>query len=94
MRAVFWTGPAEADLADIDDYWQMYQPERSDEILDRLEAAGDFLATMPHAGPAVDSLAARKWSVASTDYLLIYRVQDDRIEVLRVHHQRQGWRPF
>nr|WP_246350639.1 type II toxin-antitoxin system RelE/ParE family toxin [Sphingobium boeckii] len=70
-----------------------HNPERADAILDVIEAAGNFLTTMPHAGPAVHSLAARKWSVSTTDYVLVYRVHVDRIEVLRVHHARQDWFP-
>ncbi|MBB5686117.1 type II toxin-antitoxin system RelE/ParE family toxin [Sphingobium boeckii] len=93
MRAIVWTTPAEHDLEEIDDYWLKHNPERADAILDVIEAAGNFLTTMPHAGPAVHSLAARKWSVSTTDYVLVYRVHVDRIEVLRVHHARQDWFP-
>ena len=91
MRTVVWTDPAENDLSAIDHYWQTHNPTRADEILDRLEVGGNFLATMPHAGPVIDRLTARKWRVASTNYVLIYRVQPDRIEVIRVFHAAQDW---
>jgi plasmid stabilization system protein ParE len=91
MRRIEWTPPAQEDLAQIDAYWWLNNPARADEILDRIRASAEFLIGAPKAGPAIDESAARKWNVRGTAYILIYRLGDDRIEILRVHHQRENW---
>lgn len=93
MKLVEWTDPAEWDLQAIDDYWCAYSTERADEILDTIKAAGDFLAGMPEAGPALEGREVRKWRVARTNYLLIYRLARDEVQILRVHHALENWRP-
>jgi len=55
--------------------------------------AGHFLAGLPEAGPALEGREARKWRVAGTNYLLIYRLVPDGIQVLRVQYAREDWRP-
>lgn len=91
MRILVWSPLALDDLAAIDDYWWSHNRDRAEEILDRIEASGNYLVELPHAGPAIDNLSARKWKVKQTDYLLIFRIHPDRIEVLRVQHASQNW---
>jgi plasmid stabilization system protein ParE len=93
MRRVEWAGSAEWDLQAIDDYWCTYGTERADEILEAIRRAGDFLAGLPEAGPTLEGREARKWRVAGTYYVLIYRLVPDGIQVLRVQHAREDWRP-
>jgi toxin ParE1/3/4 len=93
MKRVEWTGPAEGDLQAFDDYWCAYGTERADEILETIRAAGNFLAGLPEAGPALEGREVRKWRVAKTNHLLIYRLARDEIQILRVHHASENWRP-
>ena len=90
MRRLDWTTKASNDLAAIDAYWWENAPDRADELLDRIVAAAEFLLG-PHAGPALDESTARKWNVRSTRYILIYRVGEDSIQILRVHHASEDW---
>jgi plasmid stabilization system protein ParE len=91
MRSLDWTTKARNDLAAIDAYWWENAPDRADELLNRIEAAAEFLLGMPHAGPALEEGSARKWSVRSTRYILIYRVGDGAVQILRVHHASEDW---
>lgn len=91
MKIVEWSDRAIVDLEEIDDYWLQYSGTKAEEISLKIEKAATFLATMPRAGPAIRGRAGRKWSVPTTRYLLVYRVIDDGIEVLRVHHGSQNW---
>lgn len=91
MRPVLWAGPAERDLAAIDEYWLQASEQRADAVLARIRAAGEFLGSMPKAGPAIETGPFRKWRVGGTDYLLIYRVLNDAIQILRVRHGRGDW---
>ena len=91
MNAVQWSDLAIVDLRNIDDYWSGYGEVSAERVASLIEAASAFLATMPRAGPALRRNDARKWLVKSTPYLLIYRVLDSGIEILRVHHGREDW---
>ncbi|WP_375397104.1 type II toxin-antitoxin system RelE/ParE family toxin [uncultured Sphingomonas sp.] len=92
MTGVSWSDEAIADLEAIDDYWACHSEARAEQVIERIERAAAFLATMPHAGPALDRSVACKWRVIQTMYILIYRIIDNRIDVLRVHHAREDWR--
>ncbi len=91
MIAIEWTAPARADLESIDDYLNVIDPALADRTIDRIEAAGGFLTENPAAGPISVGEDIRKWIVRRTPYLLFYRDAADRIEILRVRHDREGW---
>jgi len=91
MSGVEWSALAITDLETIDDYWSGYSEAAAERVADRIERAAAFLATMPNAGPALRTQEARKWSVAATRYVLVYRAIDSGIEVLRVYHNQQDW---
>ena len=89
MKATNWTRPAQADLAGIDDYYAERNREYANRVGSEAIKAGDFLAEFPHAGEEV-APDHRRWRVSGTRYLLIYRVLNGSVEILRVRHDRQG----
>ncbi|MGN6375009.1 MAG: type II toxin-antitoxin system RelE/ParE family toxin [Sphingomonas sp.] len=89
---VVWTPPATGDLEAIDDHWAAHSEASAEEVAAKNEAAAAFLADLPNAGPPLENGLARKWRVRTTPYLLVYRVVQDRIEILRVYHERMNWR--
>lgn len=91
MIDVEWSDLAIADLREIDDYWSACSLDSAERVAARIEAAAAFLATMPRAGPVLRRSDARKWTVATTPYVIVYRVADTSIDVLRVHHAKQDW---
>ena len=91
MSRVVWTPLASGDLETIDDYLADHSIDAAEEVAAKIEAAASFLLDVPHAGTPLDSQKARKWRIASTPYLLVYRPVAE-IEVLRVYHARQNWR--
>ena len=58
----------------------------------KIEAAAAFLVNLPRAGSPLENGLARKWRVPATPYLLVYRALTDRVEILRVYHERMNWR--
>ncbi len=94
MIDIEWTGSARADLETIDDYLNLIDRALADRTIDRIEESGRFLRDNPAAGRVVLSDDIRKWGVRRTPYLLFYRIAAaDRIEILRVRHDREGWQP-
>jgi len=75
-------------LADLDDIW-LYIAQDSisaaDHVLDEIYAAIKEMAQMPGMGHTREDLTSRPlrfWPVYS--YLIVYRAEADRIEIVRV----------
>lgn len=92
MSRAQWTEEAQLDLAGVDDYYNELNPLYAVRVGRAALAAGRFLAKQPQAGPRVLG-ETRKWRVAGTPYVLIYRPVTDGVEILRLHHGRQNWKP-
>ena len=91
MTRIEWSAPARLDLEEIDDSFTAIDRGIADHIIDRIEQAGDFLRQHPAAGPAILSGTVRKWRVRGAPYLLIYRLLPDRVDILRIRHDREQW---
>ncbi len=91
MRPVIWTHSAQSDLAQIDDWYAAINPGFADEVGDRAIASGRFLAEFPSAGEFLPDLDLRKWRVPGTNYILLYRMSVDGVEILRLRHAREDW---
>jgi plasmid stabilization system protein ParE len=61
--------------------------------MDALRAAG-FIAQFPHAGEAIAGTSVRKWRVAHTPYVLLYRPSRHMIEIARLVHHARDWTRF
>jgi toxin ParE1/3/4 len=91
MTKAQWTFDAQVDLAHIDDFYAEIAPEYADRIGDAAVLAANFLAERPYAGPPIGEGHERKWTIRATPYVLIYRVTDDGVEILRVRHGHENW---
>jgi toxin ParE1/3/4 len=64
----------------------------AEQFLELVEATFSQILTVPRIGKSVDFVLAsmgevRQWRIKNfQDYLVFYRVQDDRIEILRILH--------
>lgn len=61
------------------------------QIAQRLWSAGKALADSPHMGRAGHVGGTREWVVGRTPYLIVYRVREDDVEILRLWHARRDW---
>ena len=92
MRAVRWAGPASRQFAALDDFYRAHSPAAADRFGDSTLSATRFLLEHPHAGSPIERRGYRKWSVAGTPYVILYRVENRGIGVMRVFHARQDQR--
>ncbi len=89
MRVV-WTEKAQARLREIQEYIAHDSPQRALAVVDRLIARSMTLAEPPLLGkPVREYPRSDLRELLEKPYRLIYRVRDDRIDVLSVKHYRQ-----
>ena len=93
MRGIVWTQPSIADLSDIRN-WLIVEAGRSIAVrtLEKIRRQAEQLEAFAALGPALTA-TRRKMLVQKTNYVIVYRIKAKSIDVLRVHHVRQNWRP-
>lgn len=86
-----WTSPALNDLRGIDDWVSREtDAELAVRILTAIRSRARFLENFPRGGRPHRN-GQRVLRVFGTPYLIKYRIVGDRVQVLRVHHEREGW---
>lgn len=90
---VRWLSRALHDLEGITDYIAMDNPSAALRMVDRVESCTNGLADHPERGRYGRIDGTRELVVAGTPYLVVYRIGDGTIDVLRVLHGAQQWPP-
>lgn len=88
-----WTGPAESDLLDILDHIAEDDPGAALATIDRIEGAALRLAEFPRSGREGSVTGTRELPIPGLPFVLIYRIQDSAVEILRVLHGARRWPP-
>ena len=86
MRTLFRTRAAQAD---IDEQW-IYLAQRNlraaDRFVDKIEAQFDRLVDFPNLGRARPEFAGGLRSFPADNFVIYYRVLENKIEIVRVLH--------
>jgi toxin ParE1/3/4 len=88
-----WTPPA---FADLDNLVRQIAKDNIDAAFraeDRIMAAVARLERYPASGRVGVWRDTRELVVVQTPYLVIYRIRDEAVEILRVIHGAQNWPP-
>ncbi len=88
---VAWTRPAVADLRALRDYIATDNPKAARGTADRLLGAVQRLTQFPASGRPGRVPYTRELVIADTPYLIVYRVSDETVEILRVIHGARQW---
>ena len=64
-------------------------PVTADRVLDAIEARWQQLAQHPHSGLARDDIASGIRHLVAGQYITLYRILDDGVEIVRVLHGRR-----
>jgi addiction module RelE/StbE family toxin len=84
LRPVVWTEEAVAHLEAIVEYVEAFNPGAARRLGERLIEAADSLAEFPERGR--DAGEGRREIVTVWPYILRYRVEPERVVILRVRH--------
>ena len=85
MAQVVYSALARADLADI--WWHIANNGGlaiADQVIDWIERRTAMLARHPEMGPARPDLAVDARSLVVERWLVLYRVLDEQVQVMRV----------
>lgn len=85
--------PADGDLTTLVDYISSDSPHAAVEVLDRILTGIDRLAEFPklgHIGRLADTL---ELTVTRTPYIVVYRLMNDEVIILRIRHGAMRWPP-
>lgn len=79
-----------SDLESIVDYLSDVNPKAALRLVDRLEERWELLVTQPRSGVLRQDLGPDLREVIVGEYLSIYRLDDNDIQILRVLHGRRN----
>lgn len=86
---VRWTLPAAEDLEAIKIYLDEHHPSFSDSTVHTLYEGIRSLKMMPMRGRVGMKPGTREMVFAPLPYVVTYRVTEEAVEVLRIHHAAQ-----
>jgi addiction module RelE/StbE family toxin len=90
---VTWSEAAENDLASVLLYIAADDKSAALKLVDRLEAAGNSLADFPMRGRPGRNPGTRELAVSGTNYIIVYQIEDEGVEILRALHGARDWPP-
>lgn len=85
-----WAAAALEDLKKIRAYIQSDDPRAALRVAEAILNAGNALETLPNRGRPTGVDGVRERVVSGTPYVLVYRVTDINVQVLRVWHTAQN----
>lgn len=90
MLSVNWKLEAQDDLAEIIDYIEQRNVTAAQDLYATILRAAENLPSMPYLFRRGREPGTREY-VVHPNYILVYRVSKDVIDVLRVLHSRQQY---
>ena len=92
VHVIYWKKQAINDLIKIGQHIAKDSPENAEKMIDLIEGKVIPLATNPRVG-RIGSKRGTHELVVHESYLVIYRVVEMSVEILRVKHTAQQWPP-
>ncbi len=90
---VKWVNSAIDNLSNLADYIAEDNPLKARKLISKIRAAISKLAQQPAMGRPGRVENTRELVTVGTPYIVIYRIQNQEIEILRVLHGAQKWPP-
>ena len=90
MRIV-WTEPALRDLGAARAYIALDNPAAALEQIRYVLASAEILTRFPQSGRPGRQAGTRELVVNRTPFIIVYRLADHSLDLLRVLHGRQRW---
>jgi plasmid stabilization system protein ParE len=92
MRRLIWSFASRRDLIAIEEFIGADSPSAALRMIGAIRERAEQLRRFPASGPSLGG-EIRSLTVRGTPFLVIYRINDGRIEIARIRHAREDWRP-
>jgi toxin ParE1/3/4 len=86
-----WTLEAANDLESISDYLLEQHPQLAQPTVRRIYAEIKGLSRFPVRGRIGRELGTRELILTGLPYVVVFRANDARVEILRIFHGAQDW---
>ena len=93
MRRLDWSDESLVDLDRIAAYIALYDRPASRRVVKAIRASLERVREHPLSAPLNVDLGLRKLTVTRYPYVVLYRPTVSFIEIARVHHAAENWRP-
>ena len=88
---IVWTAPARRDLREIFQYIAKDNPHAARRLQAQIRERVTLLGSHPQLGRPGRIDGTRELVMADNPYILPYRIQSARIEILAVYHGARRW---
>jgi toxin ParE1/3/4 len=88
---IYWLEKAAMDLEEAFEFISFDNPPAAENEVNKVLAAVELLSINPAMGKAGRVAKTRELVVAGTPYIVIYRVKNNRLEILRIFHGARQW---
>lgn len=89
---IVWTDAASDDLESIEDFISQDNPKAAiEQVLRIINLVEEVLADNPGMGRSGRVPRTRELVVSGSPYIVVYRVKNHTLEILRVLHGSQRW---
>ncbi len=86
-----WLRQALRNLEQVHAYIVKEDPEVARQLIFRIQSAVDQLAEFPLMGRVGRVEATREFVISNTSYLIIYRVKEESVEIIRILHSSRKY---
>ncbi|MFZ0420208.1 MAG: type II toxin-antitoxin system RelE/ParE family toxin [Candidatus Sulfotelmatobacter sp.] len=86
-----WTTPATDDLYNIVQRIQQDKPDAASDVAQTIYDGCSSLENFPHLGRKGRIAGTRDLVFSGLPYIVVYRVVDQVIEIVRIYHGAQDW---
>jgi toxin ParE1/3/4 len=90
-RRLYVSPTAESDLAGILSYIASDKPGAATKFVQRLRNRCESLAHHPYVGEDCSILKPKMRRVTYAGYLIFFRADDEKVEIIRVVHGARDW---
>ncbi|GGE17268.1 hypothetical protein GCM10011529_24740 [Polymorphobacter glacialis] len=91
MTLLRWAPRSLRDIRRIEIYLDSVEPVLAGRIIAEIERRTDQLVAFPLSGPAIGEGRYRKLTITRFNYIIVYRVVGEWVEVVRVRHAHVDW---
>jgi len=86
-----WTAPAANDLYNIVQHIQQDNPTAASNVAEILYDGCGSLSRFPYLGRNGRIPGSRELVFPGLPYIVVYQIQDEVVELLRIYHGAQDW---